>query len=105
MKISVSILNLEIFINIVFAVASNKVDLFDKEQISEEEGANFAEEKKAIFYMVSAYSGAGIDSLFEKIGMKCLNLKENENLQNRIKLNKTYTTNKEEYKQKCCTYY
>ena len=45
----------------------------------------FAEENDAIFYTVSAYSGAGIDELFEHIGTKCLNLSENENLKNSIK--------------------
>ena len=53
----------------------------------------FAEENDAIFYTVSAYSGAGIDELFEHIGTKCLNLSENENLKNSIKLDKKNVNN------------
>ena len=86
-------------------MASNKSDLFDKEQVSEEEGINYAEEKNAIFNMVSAYTGAGINELFENIAKKCLGLKENETLKDSIKLSKNDTVKDEEYKQKCCYYY
>ena len=65
--------------DLVFAVAANKLDLFDKQQVSEEEGKKFAEEINAIFEITSAYNGVGIDELFEKIGMKLAGLEENEN--------------------------
>jgi len=52
-------------IYIVIAVVSNKSDLFDKEQVSEEEGKKFADEKNLPFFSVSAYSGAGVFLLFE----------------------------------------
>ena len=65
----------------------------------------FAEEKNATFYAVSAYNGAGINELFENIGMKCLNLTENENLKTSIKLDKKniiYNNNNQYY---CYNYY
>ena len=65
--------------DLVFAVAANKLDLFDKQQVTEEEGKKFAEEINAIFEITSAYNGVGIDELFEKIGMKLVGLEENEN--------------------------
>ena len=65
--------------DLVFAVAANKLDLFDKQQVSEEEGKKFAKEINAIFEITSAYNGVGIDELFEKIGMKLVGLEENEN--------------------------
>ena len=55
--------------------------------------------------MVSAYTGAGINELFENIAKKCLGLKENETLKDSIKLSKNDTVKDEEYKQKCCYYY
>ena len=91
-------------IYIVIAVVSNKSDLFDKEQVSEEEGKKFADEKNLPFFSVSAYSGAGVFLLFETIGMETLNLKENENISGNIIL--TQDINKEKKKNKCyyCKY-
>ena len=46
-----------------------------------------------MFNTVSAYSGAGINELFENIGMKCINSTENNNLKTSIKLNKKKVIN------------
>ena len=40
----------------------------DKKEVTEEEGINFAKEKNAIFIKTSAFSGDGINLIFEKIG-------------------------------------
>jgi small GTP-binding protein len=54
---------------IVFAVIGNKSDLFESENcISEEDPQKFAEDKKAIFKLVSAkVDKKGLDSLFEQL--------------------------------------
>ena len=64
----------------------------------------FAEDKNALFYTVSAYNGAGINELFENIGMKCLNLTENENLKTSIKLIKKNVINNNNNNQHYCYY-
>ena len=53
----------------------------------------FAEEQNVLFYTVSAYNGAGINQLFENIGLKCLNIPENENLKTSRKLDKKNVIN------------
>ena len=88
-----------IIIYIVIFVVSNQSDLFDKEQVSEEKGKKFMEEKNLSFFSVSAYSGAGIFLLFESIGMETINLKENENKKGSIILTKNII--KEKKKNKC----
>ena len=92
--------------DIVLAVASNKMDLFDKEEVSEEEGMAYADEINAIFMMTSAYTGGGINELFENIGMKVAKVKENENLTGSIKLDKnTFKEKGNNNHKKCCYYY
>ena len=90
----------------VLAVAANKIDLFDKEQVTEEEGKKFAEEINAIFEETSAFNVFGINELFEKIGMKLVDLGENENNNEEKKLNillkKEDITKNTNYKTKCC---
>ena len=88
--------------NIVLALVANKCDLFDKEEVSEEEGLNFAKEINASFKLISAYSGLGIEELFKNIGMRCLNLEENENLRGSIKLDKNKNKKYKKKLYKCC---
>ena len=87
--------------DVISALAANKFDLFDKEEVSEDEGRNFAEEKNFIFYLTSAKNGTGIDNLFKDIvdrlcERKVLKKKEN----NGTKLN-AKNTEKNKNK-KCC---
>ena len=87
--------------DVISALAANKVDLFDKEEVNEDEGRNFAEEKNFIFYLTSAKNGTGIDNLFKDIvdrlcERKVLKKKEN----NGTKLN-AKNTEKNKNK-KCC---
>jgi small GTP-binding protein len=58
--------------NIVLAIAANKSDLFEYEAVDTKEGIAFAKEIGAIFKVVSALSGEGIDDLFKFIGYKLL---------------------------------
>ena len=58
--------------DIVVGLAGNKADLFDREQVSEEEAKEFAKEIKAIFRPTSAMTASGIDELFSAVGKKIL---------------------------------
>ena len=87
--------------DVISALAANKADLFDKEEVNEDEGRNFAEEKNLIFYLTSACNRTGIDNLFKDIvdrlcERKVLKKKEN----NGTKLN-AKNTEKNKNK-KCC---
>ena len=58
--------------NTIVAIAANKSDLFEKEQVPESEARAFAKEIGAIFRLTSAYTAAGIEDLFRAIGCKYL---------------------------------
>ena len=58
--------------SIIIAIAVSKCDLIEDEEVSEEEGRNFAKEIGAIFKATSALSGVGIMELFKAIGYKLL---------------------------------
>ena len=55
---------------IVIALAANKSDLYEEEQVGEEEGRNFANTIGAIFASTSAKNQQGIEDLFNSIGNK-----------------------------------
>ena len=62
--------------NLVLAVAGNKCDLFQEEQVTEEEGRQFADSIKAIFFLTSCKESIGVDELFEECGKKYLEKKK-----------------------------
>ena len=72
--------------NVVLGVAGNKSDLYEKEEVSEQEAREFAKSIGAIFCLTSAQSNSGIEELFEEMGKKFLdpnstiNESENQNL-------------------------
>ena len=51
-------------------IAANKFDLFNQQEVKEEEGRKFAEEIGAVFQSTSAKESVGIDGLFHDIGEK-----------------------------------
>jgi len=51
---------------LIYLVA-NKIDLIDKEEVSEEEAIEYAKEKGIKYYRVSAKTGEGVNELFEDI--------------------------------------
>lgn len=59
--------------NQIFAIASNKSDLYGNEQVDNKEGREYAAKIKAIFKETSALSSTGIDDLFRLVGKKYLN--------------------------------
>ena len=50
------------------AVVGNKIDLYSKQNVSNNDGKAFAEKIGAIFQLTSALSDSGITTLFENIG-------------------------------------
>ena len=61
------------FIIIVIGLAANKSDLYEKEQVSEKDGREYAKKIGAIFKQTSACTGIGINELFNSLGSKFLN--------------------------------
>ena len=108
--------------NIILAIAANKSDLLDREQVNEDEARNFAKENNALFYETSAKNSIGVNELFIGIGKKFygldpdLKLKDdnNENVRsdskeqnkinenNNIKLNKGKINDKDNGNKKGC---
>ena len=97
------------------AIAGNKDDLYEEEDVDEGEAKELADRLKAIFQKTSAKSSNGVDDLFVKIGKKFLNPKAedisgpagspNKNVskgdkKNSIKLNKKNSDGKQ--KKGCC---
>jgi len=106
--------------DVILALIGNKTDLYENEQVSDEEGKKFAKQINAIFKTTSALSNIGINWLFENLGKKVLdpnydytvdekiqmqsiqkNASNNNNNNNNIKLNNSdnKTNNKDK---KCC---
>ena len=78
--------------SVVLALVGNKSDLYENEQVSDEEGKKFADEIHAIFKITSALSNTGINWVFDSIGKKVLNPDFDYNNSN--------STNQENYKEK-----
>ena len=72
--------------NVVLGVAGNKSDLYEKEEVPEQEAREYAKSIGAIFCLTSAQNNSGIEELFEEMGKKFLdpnstiNEPENQNL-------------------------
>ena len=97
--------------NMIIGIAGNKCDLFQDEEVTEEEGKKFAQSVGAVFKATSCKESIGIDELFEECGKKYLeanNLlntnkkgkKENVKLTNNTNENTNNNGNKG--KKKCC---
>ena len=86
--------------NIVIGLAGNKCDLYDNEQISEEEAKNFANEIGAVFKLTSASTNTGIEDLFKGIGYKVLDPNFNPDANNTT--NKITLDGKANKKKKAC---
>ena len=85
-------------------IAANKFDLFEKEQqVTENEGKQFAEKIGAVFSSTSAKDNIGIDALFKGIGEKIYEL-NNQDATFDAGLDKTKLSNGSGNvkKKKCC---
>ena len=56
--------------NIIFAVVANKSDLYEKYEVDNEKGEEFAKKIRAPFFSTSAKENKGIETLYEEIGKK-----------------------------------
>ena len=65
--------------DIILAIAGNKSDKYEFEEVSLKEGIELAQEINAIFKSTSAMSSHGIDDLFKLIGKKFLDPSFNTN--------------------------
>ena len=54
----------------IYAVVANKSDLYESQQVKDEEGKAFAQSINGIFQSTSAKSAQGISTLFDNIGYK-----------------------------------
>ena len=97
--------------NMIFAVVGNKCDLFNEEEVDEEEAKKFAKSIGAIFKLTSCKESIGIDELFSECGKRYLEV--NKLIGNevkakkdtgKIKLGETNATNNvnNNNKKKCC---
>ena len=70
--------------NVTIAIVGNKSDLFIEQEVTDEEGKNFANEKGGIFRLVSAKKDKqGIDCLFGEVLDKYIEMNKNNNNRNR----------------------
>lgn len=51
---------------VIFCLVGNKTDLYDKRQVTKDEGQKFADEQNFIFQEISAKTGDGFSELFYK---------------------------------------
>ena len=88
---------------IILGVVGNKCDLYEKEEIPEEEAKKFADEINAIFMLISAKTGNNINLLFEKLIDKFLEKKFQKHLEEiGGKFKETIILNKNDIKKKKC---
>ena len=93
--------------NIVLGIAGNKCDLFQDEEVTEEEVKKYANSIGAVFHLTSCKESVGIEDLFFECGKKYLEVNnligKTEEKKEKIVLDKKKTViNKNDKKKKCC---
>ena len=54
------------------AIAANKCDMYESEEVNSSEGESIAKELGAIFLITSPKYGVGVEELFKKMGKKII---------------------------------
>ena len=87
--------------NLIFAIVANKSDLYLNEQVSHEEGENYAKKINAFYFETSAKNNEGINEMFSLVGKTFL---DNYNKQIIKSIKKSYTLEKDKVikKKNCC---
>lgn len=93
----------------ILCVCANKADLYEDEQVSDEEGKAYAKSIDAIYMQTSAKTKNGIESLFQAIGEKYIapgkvieeTPSDNKGNEGKVKLRES-TSNNEKKKKECC---
>ena len=93
--------------NIVLALDWNKNDMYEHEEVEENEGKDLAKELGAIFQKTSAKESTGVEDLFVKIGKKFINPNSTESTntvkaENKPRGQKLISETKPEGGKKCC---
>lgn len=90
-------------------MAGNKSDLFDKEEVEENDARSYAEANGAVFKVTSAFMNSGIKDLFMEVGKKYMEkhfVDEGEETKKKKKTNTNVHLNAENSKEKntnkCC---
>ena len=104
--------NKNIKFSLVLAIVGNKRDMYEFEEVKQNEGMNLAKELNAIFQTTSAKEekNGGIDELFKNIGKKFLdpnseitsNMTKEELKNKGEKLMRDKIKNENKNKKKCC---
>ena len=77
---SVSILTYNyLILNIVLALVGNKADMYQFEEVTNDEGKSYAKEINAIYRRVSGKNNQEVEDLYKIIGNKFLNPNYEEN--------------------------
>ena len=96
--------------NTFIAIAANKSDLVDKEEVNEEEARDYAKSIDAIFLSTSAKNAQTVQDLFTALGKKFMNCgnitynnePENDNLPSKKRRDTQQLSKKTEQKRKGC---
>ena len=59
-----------ILYNSVIAIAANKSDMWENEEVDEKVGKDYAKDVNALFKSISAKTNSGIEDLFKAVGSK-----------------------------------
>ena len=70
----------------MIAICANKSDLITQQEVSDQEGKEYAESVQALFQITSAQMGVGVNELFLNIAKKLLNVNIQQTDQNAILL-------------------
>ena len=85
---------------ILIVIVGNKSDLYNDEEVNEEEGIEYAQKNNATHKLVSAKNGTGINDLFEEVSKNYIESGANLMFENKS-LNLS-TKILEKNKTKCC---
>ena len=88
----------------IFDIVGNKIDLFQKEEISENEARDFAKSVNAGFHLISCKDCVNIREVFEDCGRKYIEVNDLINKDTNEKDNKKFDLNNDKKKKKkgCC---
>ena len=89
--------------DVVIAIVGNKYDLYTEEVITEEKAEKYAQDKNAVFKLVSAKTNKGsIDELFDMILDEYIKKSSGNRKNSNIKINNKRKNEVKEKKNKCC---
>ena len=86
---------------VILAIAGNKADLFEQQEVSEEEAQQLASDSKAIFVPTSCKTGSGITELFKQVA-KAYVKGGIEQAEEKMKLEKEKKKEEKKKKKSCC---